>query len=162
MRPSVIKYLNTVLKKHSFMGPIYEMGSLRVSGQEILADMRPYFPNQTFVGCDMRPGLGVDRIENVERLGLLNNSVGTVICLDTLEHVEDVIQAMKEMYRVLKPGGLLVITSVMNFCIHSYPSDYWRFTPMAFQFLLKPFSSKEVVYDGSRDFPTGIYGYGIK
>jgi len=51
---------------------------------------------------------------------------------------------------------------VMKFPIHDYPSDYWRFTPKAFELLLKPFSVYEVEFDGDPEFPDGIYGFGIK
>ena len=163
MRQSVIKYLQSVLEKYPAREPIYEIGSFRVSGQEKLANMRPYFPvGMIFVGCDIRKGPGVDSIENAEHLSMESDSVGTLICLDTLEHVQDTLQAMREFYRVLIPGGLCVITSVMNFGIHDYPSDYWRFTPEAFRFMLKQFSEFEVVSDGNPTFPVGVYGYGIK
>jgi ubiquinone/menaquinone biosynthesis C-methylase UbiE len=114
------------------------------------------------VGVDMRKGLGVDRIENIHALKIPSNSVGSVVCIDTLEHVENIEQAMNEMYRVLKPGGAIVIVSVMNFPIHDYPSDYWRFTPECFKRLLKKFDDVIVESDGEKQFPVGIYGAGIK
>jgi len=33
------------------------------------------------------------------------------VSADTIEHVSDVYAALKEMYRVLKPGGILVINT---------------------------------------------------
>ena len=50
----------------------------------------------------------------------------------------------------------------MNFPIHDYPSDYWRFTPEDFRFLLKTFETYEVEFDGDPAFPEGVYGFGIK
>ena len=81
---------------------------------------------------------------------------------DTLEHVENVHQAMREIHRVLEPGGMVILSSVMKFPIHDYPSDYWRFTPKAFELLLEPFAVCEVESDGDPQFPDGIYGFGIK
>lgn len=162
MRKSVKDYVKKIISKHNILEPIYEIGSYRVRGQEKLADLRPLFSGKKFVGCDMRVGLGVDRIENVHHLSLKNNSVGTVLILDTLEHVENVYQAVKEIYRVLKPGGIVIMSSVMNFPIHDYPSDYWRFTPKAFEILLKNFDHYEVEFDGDKNFPVGIYGFGVK
>ena len=124
--------------------------------------MRPFFPGKVYVGCDMRKGLGVDRVEDVHCLKIKSNSIGTVLIFDTLEHVEDVHRAMKEVYRILKPGGMVIMSSVMKFPIHDYPSDFWRFTPKAFELLLKGFSIYEVEFDGDPTFPEGIYGYGIK
>ena len=54
------------------------------------------------------------------------------------------------------------MSSLMNFPIHDYPSDYWRFTPAAFEVLLKKFEKHEVEFDGNPAFPEGIYGFGIK
>lgn len=162
MRQSVKDYLIKITSWYPVMEPIYEIGAYRVEGQEEFADLRPFFPGKIYVGCDMRSGLGVDRIEDVHCLKIKSNSVGTVLIFDTLEHVEDVHQAMKEIHRVLKPGGMVIMSSVMNFPIHDYPSDYWRFTPKAFELLLKRFAVYEVEFDGASAFPEGIYGFGIK
>jgi SAM-dependent methyltransferase len=162
MRQSVKDYLTKMINRYSLEEPIYEIGSYRVEGQEEFADLRPLFPEKVYIGCDMRLGLGVDRIEDVHGLKIKSNSIGTVLIFDTLEHVEDVHQAMREIHRVLKPGGMVIMSSVMNFPIHDYPSDYWRFTPKAFELLLKRFAVFEVEFDGDSQFPEGIYGFGIK
>ena len=65
-----------------------------------------------------------------------------MICLETLEHVADPIRAVEEMHRVLRPGGVLAISSLMFFPIHAHPWDYWRFTPEGFERLLEPFESR--------------------
>ena len=142
--------------------PIYEFGSLRVPGQETFADLRPLFPGKEYVGADMREGLGVDKILNLHDIDLPDDSVGTILCLDTLEHVEYPHKAMQEIYRVLKPDGIAVISSVMYFRIHDYPHDYWRFTPEAFRSLLKPFTSTFVSFAGVETFPHTVVGIGFK
>ena len=162
MRQSVKDYLVRVLSRFPAREPIYEIGAYRVEGQEEFADLRPFFPGKVFVGCDMRKGLGVDRVEDVHSLKIKDESVGTVLVFDTLEHVENVHQAIKEIHRVLEPGGMVILSSVMKFPIHDYPSDYWRFTPKAFELLLNPFAVCEVESDGDPQFPEGIYGFGIK
>ncbi len=42
---------------------------------------------------------------------LASNSVDHVVSADTIEHIPDVYKAAEEMYRVLKPGGVLVINT---------------------------------------------------
>ncbi len=42
---------------------------------------------------------------------LASNSIDHVVSADTIEHIPDVYKAAEEMYRVLKPGGLLVINT---------------------------------------------------
>ena len=52
-----------------------------------------------------------------------------MLCIETFEHVFEVSKAFDEVFRLLKPGGIFVITSPLNFRIHGYPDDYWRMTP---------------------------------
>jgi len=110
----------------------------------------------------MRAGSGVDVILNLHSIDLPSNSVGTVLILDTLEHVEFVRKAVEEAHRILKPNGIIVISSVMNFPIHDHPYDYWRFTPEAFKSLLRPFSSSFVDFAGASTFPHTVVGIGVK
>lgn len=143
-------------------GPVYEFGAFQVEGQAGFADLRGFFPGKTYFGCDMRPGKGVDLVLNLHKIDLPDASAGTVLLLDTLEHVEFCREAMAEVLRILKPGGVVVISSVMNFRIHDYPSDYWRFTPEGFKSLLRGFSWAGVESLGETDFPHTVVGAGIK
>jgi SAM-dependent methyltransferase len=87
------------------------------------------------IGCDLRPGAGVDRIEDLHALSLADATVGTALVLDTLEHVARPWEAMRELARVLKPGGLVLITSHLYFPLHPCPDDFWRFTSQGLESL---------------------------
>jgi SAM-dependent methyltransferase len=162
MQDLIKEYIQICSETLPISGPIYEFGSLQVPGQEGYADLRPFFPNKEYVGADMREGPGVDVVLDLHDIDLPDESVETVLALETLEHVEYVRQAVHELHRILKPNGILIISSLMKFPIHSYPYDYWRFTPEAFKSLLKPFSSSLVGYAGRDDFPQTIVGIGFK
>lgn len=43
--------------------------------------------------------------------GIEDASVDTLVCFQVIEHVEDDLGLLKEMYRVLKPGGKALITT---------------------------------------------------
>ena len=109
----------------------------------------------------MREGPGVDQILNLHKIDLPSETAGTVLILDTLEHVEFVRKAIEEAHRILKPDGILVISSVMNRTIHDYPYDYWRFTPEAFKSLLNLFESSIVDFAGDKLFPHTVVGLGF-
>lgn len=162
MRQSIKDLVRIAANSLPIREPIYEFGSLQVPSQVGFADLRPFFPNKEYVGCDMRAGTGVDKILNLHDIDLPSESVGTVFSLDTLEHVEYPHIALKEIHRILHPDGIAVITSVMKFVIHDHPHDYWRFTPEAFKSLLKPFSSSFVGYAGEPNFPHTVVGIGFK
>ncbi len=162
MRHSIKQFVEIATQTLPIAEPVYEFGSYQVPGQEGFADLRPLFPDKAYVGSDMREGPGVDRILDLHKLDLADACVGTVLCLDTLEHVEYPHRAMEEIYRVVSPGGIALISSVMKFPIHDYPYDYWRFTPEAFRSLLKPFSQAHVDFAGDDLFPHTVVGIGVK
>ena len=136
--------------------PIYEFGAYQVQGQEERANLRPFFPGKRYVGSDMRDGPGVDEVLDLHDLALPEDSVGTALTFDTLEHVEYPWKAIENIPRVLKPDGLLILSVPMNFPIHCHPDDYWRFTPMGVESLLKPFCYTWVDHFGESDFPTSV------
>lgn len=51
-----------------------------------------------------------------------------VICAELLEHVPQPGAVLTEVYRMLKPGGSLIITVPFMFHIHADPYDYGRYT----------------------------------
>ncbi len=162
MRESIRQFVKICAETLPISEPIYEFGFLQVEGQEGFADLRIFFNGKKYIGADMRAGLGVDIILNLHNIDIPSQSVGTVLILDTLEHVEFVRKAVEEAHRILKPNGILVISSLMNFPIHDYPYDYWRFTPEAFKSLLSPFSSSFVEFAGASNFPHTVVGIGVK
>jgi SAM-dependent methyltransferase len=139
MRKTIINLIDIISKTLPVYEPIYEFGALQVPGQEAFTDIRAMFPDKKYFGCDMRMGPRVDLILNLHNIDLPSETASTVIALDTFEHVEYPYKAMAEIYRILKPDGMVILSSVMNFPIHDYPYDYWRYTPEAFKSLLKQF-----------------------
>jgi SAM-dependent methyltransferase len=162
MLQSIKRFAEICAQTLPIVEPIYEFGALRVAGQEDIADLRPFFPGKTYVGTDMREGLGVDKIVDLHNIKLRKRSVGTAIMLETLEHVEYPRKAIENLHRILKNDGILIISSLMNFPIHNYPYDYWRFTPEGFKSLLQNFTFSFVDFFGNPEFPQSILGIASK
>jgi cephalosporin hydroxylase len=96
----------------------------------------------------------VDRVENFEGpTTFADGEAGTIVSLDTLEHVYDVFAFVRELDRILAPGGMMLLTSVMYYPVHAHPSDYWRFTPEAFRRLVAPYGDCCVLAQGPEEFP---------
>ena len=162
MRENIRAFVRVVAETLSIRQPVVEIGALRVDGQPASADLRPLFANTDYIGCDIRPGPGVDRTEDVHQLSFASDTLGTVLMLETLEHVRNPLQAMAEVFRVLQPGGLVVISSVMDFPVHEHPADYWRFAPQGFDLLLEGFAPRRVYLQGLPLFPHSVVGIGLK
>lgn len=162
MRESIKQFVSICAETLPIRGPIYEFGSMQVEGQVGWADLRPLFDGIEYVGADYREGPGVDVVLDLHEIDLGPEIAGTVMALDTLEHVEYPHIAMSELHRILRPGGIAIVSSVMNFPIHDYPYDFWRFTPAAFSSLLKDFEESIVESVGREDFPQTVVGIGFK
>lgn len=54
---------------------------------------------------------------------------GTAVCLNVIEHVENPFVIFKKIYEIMRPGGLVIISTVFSFPYHPSPRDYWRFSP---------------------------------
>jgi SAM-dependent methyltransferase len=138
-------------------GPILEIGSYQVEGQESLGDLRGLFPGREYVGLDMRPGPGVDCVASVESLPQADASIGTVVAFNTFEHVRRFWRGFEEIRRVLRPDGVLLISCPFYFRIHQYPQDYWRFTPAALEVLLEDYPSKILGWHGATQRPAHVW-----
>jgi SAM-dependent methyltransferase len=143
-------------------GPVLEVGSFQVPGQEALADVRPLFPGREYIGLDMRPGPGVDLVADVERLPLPDASVGTVLALNTFEHVRRFWVALDEVRRVLRPDGALLLSCPFYFHVHHYPSDYWRFTPEALASLLEDYPGRLLGGPGPAKRPANVWALALR
>lgn len=95
---------------------------------------------------DRVPDYHPDLVGDIHALPLADASVDAVICLSVLEHVEDPLRAMREIHRVLVPGGyafLYVPFLYYYHAEHGYYKDYWRFTKDAVDYMCRDFSSIE-------------------
>jgi SAM-dependent methyltransferase len=162
MVPVVLDFVRDLAEGFALPEPLVEIGARAADGQEDIADVRSILDAGEHIGCDIQPGPNVDRIEDIHRLSFPDESVGTVVAFETLEHVADPIRAMQEIHRVLQPGGVVAISSLMFMPIHAHPWDYWRFTPEAFELLLKDFESRLVVGVGWELMPSNVFGIGVK
>lgn len=82
-----------------------------------------------WIGCDIQPGENVDVVADLEQLPADWSARYTgVLCSEVLEHIRRPQQALQELNRVLKPGGLIIITTLTAFPLHDYPADYRRWT----------------------------------
>jgi len=88
-----------------------------------------------YVNLDLLHAPGVDVVADVEQLPFPDNLFQRIECDAVLEHVRHPEQAMREIERVLAPGGRAHI--VVPFChpLHEHPKDYHRFSPDALRLL---------------------------
>ena len=119
---------------------------------------RPYWrffgPDIEVVGADL-PGNTEASVEIRPdgTLPLADGSFDLVLSTQVLEHVEDPSVYLHECWRVLRPGGQLVVTTHGYFQFHPDPVDYWRWTGQGLRKLIetKGFTVSRL---------EGIFGFG--
>jgi SAM-dependent methyltransferase len=81
-----------------------------------------------YLACDVVPGRHIDVVCDVLKLPMEDASFDTVICTQVLEHVKEPWKVAEEMFRILRPNGIIILTVPFNVIEHADPCDYYRFT----------------------------------
>lgn len=157
---------NMLEKVSSVDGLIVDIGT----PQRFHKELRPFesmFLESKYKAYGYNPKLNYgqyncDGHQDIENLKFENESVGAVICLDVLEHVGNPFRAAKEIVRVMRAGGLLLLSVPFQNGYHgkdgrthsheNYP-DYWRFTHTGLKYLFQDLRSVDLyAVDGPIEF----------
>ncbi|MCH8337797.1 MAG: class I SAM-dependent methyltransferase [Chloroflexi bacterium] len=80
------------------------------------------------VNLDRKASEVTDCVGDALKLPFGNGSFRLVLSQETMEHVADPFQAVREMQRVLGANGILYLQVPFVLGYHPDPEDYWRFT----------------------------------
>ncbi len=80
-----------------------------------------------------------DFIMSISDLNFKDEAFDLVLMLEVLEHVDQPFNASSEILRVLKPEGILLLSTPFIFGIHDAPYDFWRFTKYGLMKLFERF-----------------------
>jgi SAM-dependent methyltransferase len=127
--------------------PDRELSILDVGGR--IQPYRALLSNRVrrYVAVDPRSTPLVNVVGQAEHLPLPDGVFDVVFCTQVLEYVADPRTVVAEIYRVLRPGGFLLLSAPTMFPRDSDP-EYWRFLPSSLRLLLSSFSSAEVAPEG--------------
>ena len=76
--------------------------------------------------CDRQAVTFVADIQNMPEVD--SEQYDTALCLQVLEHVPEPAAALRECSRVLRPGGMLILSVPHLSRLHDEPHDYYRYT----------------------------------
>jgi SAM-dependent methyltransferase len=90
----------------------------------------------TFGLTDASTRAGPDLTYDGRRLPFDDATFDTVMSVQVLEHTPDPQPLVDEMSRVLKPGGMMIVTAPFSFRLHEEPHDYFRYSPHGLRSML--------------------------
>lgn len=98
-----------------------------------------YFSGATsYVGVDhLTENSQPDIVASALNLPFDDKSFDSVVSTEVLEHVPDPLCALRQMHRVLKPGGYLILSTPMYWPRHEMPYDFFRYPYDGLLFLIK-------------------------
>lgn len=139
IRANVAAFLQRCAQEHDMEGILV----LDIAPQ-VHAGARAVFNRARVQTLDVDPASGADFVLDItsdNSAELTGDTFDIVVCTEVLEHTLDPFAAVREIRRVLKPGGLLLATTPFNFRIHGPLPDCWRFTEHGLRALLARFDS---------------------
>lgn len=87
------------------------------------------FPNANYFRADLSEAKDLDyALDTESRCSAEDNHFDLILSTQVLEHVKNPSFYLEECYRMLKPGGRLILSTHGTFEDHACPYDYYRWT----------------------------------
>ena len=122
---------------------------------------RPLFEKRVsrYIGVDLPDNPAAEAsLDEGGRMDLPDASADVVLSTQVLEHVDDPRAYLAEAYRVLKPGGLLLLSTHGIWWYHPHPQDLWRWTGAGLQRLIETSGFEPIERRGVMNLAaTGVY-----
>ncbi len=90
---------------------------------------------ERYIGIDVPPNGQVDVYGDGMTLPFRKAVFDTVLCNEVLEHVPEPASLLGEAARVLRPGGILLLTTPQTWGLHLEPRDFYRYTCHGLRYL---------------------------
>lgn len=108
--------------------------------------VRPYEPEilayaDRYIGIDWMQtlhGVQADVIADLARpLPIRSDAVDAVVTFEVLEHIPEPALMLSEACRILRPGGVLLLSVPFQWWVHEAPWDFYRYTRHGLEYLIK-------------------------
>jgi len=114
------------------------------------APYKDNIPHTEYMRLDMDPGADPHICCDIHDIRWQSDYFDTIIATELIEHLHDPQKAIQEIFRVLKPGGVCILSTRFMHAYHPDPIDYYRFSAESLNHLLKDFSKVEIFPHGNR------------
>ncbi len=122
-------YLDLILEenKHVFKGRVLDVGGKRDNRRGSFEP--PYEQVEDWVFLNNDKQTNPDILIDLPNIPLEDNSIDVVLCTEVMEYIYDFRELLFQMGRVIKPGGVLILSTPFISALHGdSEGDYYRFT----------------------------------
>ena len=131
------KSSDRLIVKHyaRYKGTLYDLGSGESSYKDYFLEYVDQYISVDWEGSYHK--INPDVIADINKPLPIKNSVAdTIVSLSVLEHLYDPSVMINESFRILKPGGNIILQVPWQWWIHESPFDFYRYTPYGLKYLL--------------------------
>lgn len=131
-----------------FSGKLLDIGCGNMPYREYLLSLNQEIVE--YIGLDFPAGKYADLIRpdltwDGAIIPIKEDSVDCAIATEVLEHCPEPATVLAEICRVLKPDGILLVTTPFLWPLHDIPGDYYRYTRFSLENLLSNAGFKNIV-----------------
>ena len=114
---------------------------------------RSLFEVDEYIGLDFEnaghPHLNeqIDVFYDGKRIPFPDSSFDSIFSSEVFEHVFNLPDVLTELNRVIKPGGLILVTCPFAICEHEVPNDFARYSSFGLRDLMKKHGFEMVAQD---------------
>ncbi len=120
-------YLDKALSEHRFSGKVLDVGGKKNNKRGVFRHDSTCIDSWEYLNTDA--STNPDYCCSAESIPVGPNVYTQVLLAEVIEHLRDPETVLKEVYRVLEKGGVLIMTMPFLYAIHADPYDYQRWTP---------------------------------
>ena len=104
----------------------------------------------------------IDFVSDILNIPVPDKSFDVILCTEVIEHIPDPISAIKEISRILKPGGSLLITAPLQSGLHQEPFHFYGgYTKYWYLKFLKENNFKVINIEANGTLHTTYFALGL-
>lgn len=141
-----------LLKKYNFEGKFIDVGCGSKPYKELFREVREY-SGIDFKSYSVNKDFQCERpdyffrnnyLTNL-RLQFKTNEFDNAGAFQVLEHVNNPSKLLKEMFRIVRPGGYILVSFPFIGGLHELPNDYQRLTIYGLRYVISKYKAK-IIY----------------
>lgn len=138
------KKLDELLFKHQFLmhGDVIDIGGKKEKKRGIFRPPLSQVKSWKYLNIDK--STNPDFCCSAENIPVEDAAYDTAILCEVLEHLENPEQVLKEIFRILKNGGTLIISTPFLFPMHADPYDFQRWTDTKIRLVLETIGFSDI------------------